>query len=447
MIVDRGSIPWMLHQGSEGQLARPASGRSNQEAAPQSIATLGGEPLALGSFARVVDGVAVIPVYGPLLTRYSWAFWSHEEIARDLRLAAASTLITAVVLDIDSPGGQAAGCGDLAAELRRFSESGRPIVAHGRGMVASAAYWIAAACDRILIASGTVVGSIGAMIRYLDLEPLILAAGAELVEVVSKASPNKVLPPNSDEGQAELQAIVDAAAAEFIAGVATGRGVSDAVVRSQFGGGLVFSPADARQRGMIDGHSTLAEIVAGLAAGGLGSLAEPAPATPETDPEEEYIDMDLSNLTAEELAAARPDLVEQIAQESTATTDQLDAARADGETAGRKAECARQIALGDLAIDGQEDALAAARADTSVTPEAFAMKSVGAAKQAVQAAKGKGGTLEQLTADEKAAADVPAAQRQSAPTSAEAEWQADAKLQGEFPTQEAYAAWKAHQAA
>lgn len=203
------------------------------------------------TFASLVGKVAVIPVWGAILNKRSAFFSSYEEIAADLALAIADPRVKRIVLDIDSPGGMVEGCADCA-ELIAGVSSIKPVSAQVRGSACSAAYWLAAAASPIAATQGSVVGSVGAVIHYVDLEPLLEKMGARVVEVVARQSPAKRLDPDSDDGREELQAIVDDAGERFVNALAVFRDTTPAAVLETYGQGRVFPAAAALTRGMID---------------------------------------------------------------------------------------------------------------------------------------------------------------------------------------------------
>jgi len=432
MLVDRSGRVWAMRGDTHGiteavdlrkqvQSAREAHGEDGV------AAILRGDRLEGSDFARVVDGVAVVPVRGALMRSFSFWFWSYEEIQRDVALALADASVSAVLLEIDSPGGLVAGCDDLAAWLRGMAQGGtKPIEAFVGGAAASAAYYVASAASRIGMGSGSMAGSIGTVIEYVDVEPMFEAAGARIVRVVAEQSPNKRLDPESETGRAELQALVDAGGAEFVAAVAAGRGVSEAEVMERFGQGLVFDAGEAIARGMADTRTTLEEMIAELAGRDPTFGAAPAAAGTEETP------MDWATLTAAALREHRADLVEELTADAAASAEtEIAAARA----AGAEAERERLLALDEVAMPGHENLLAEAKADGKTTAADLALQMVKADK----AAGGK--ALSARAADDDLVA-VPAAQpAQGAATlpddapiedRAKAEWDKNANVRSEF---------------
>jgi signal peptide peptidase SppA len=144
---------------------------------------------------EIVDGVAIVPVRGELVNRGSWldalsGLTSYEQLGADLRAAAADPLVHSIMLDIDSPGGEAAGAMETAAIVRAISAQ-KPVTAFVNSLAASAAYAIAAGASEIVVTPSAMVGSIGVVVLHLDqsarlaeegLKPTLLHAGAFKVD-------------------------------------------------------------------------------------------------------------------------------------------------------------------------------------------------------------------------------------------------------------------------
>lgn len=225
-----------------------------------------GTPLQNARRATVRDGVAVVPVSGPLSqgpSIFSFLFGSsdYETIGRDLRQAMESSEVHAIVLNINSPGGMVAGCGELASLIADFNKA-KPIIAYVDGSACSAAYWIASACERIVADPTAIVGSIGTKCTLIDNSKLQDAIGIKPYEIVSSQSPLKVIDAANSEDRDRVRAILTAQAEVFVAQVAKGRGVSTARVLEDFGKGDVLVGAAALGAGMIDALGTFESVIA-----------------------------------------------------------------------------------------------------------------------------------------------------------------------------------------
>jgi len=134
--------------------------------------------------------IGVLPIQGPIV-KYDMMCGPRgtKSIIRSLRNFKHSSDIGAVVMVIDSGGGEAAATQELAAEIKNF---GKPIIAFVDGMAASAAYWIASAADEIILSQKTdIVGSIGTMINFLDLRGYYEKQGAKFHEIYATLSTSK----------------------------------------------------------------------------------------------------------------------------------------------------------------------------------------------------------------------------------------------------------------
>lgn len=150
---------------------------------------------------------------------------SYEGIGFQLKEAAADPAVRSVILDMHSPGGEAAGAFETAALVRDLAASKRT-VAVVNGMAASAMYAIGSGATEIVTTETGISGSIGVVLlhadfsRQLDREgitPTLIHAGAHKVD-------GNPFEPLSDAVREDLQAEVDAFYASFLATVARGRG-------------------------------------------------------------------------------------------------------------------------------------------------------------------------------------------------------------------------------
>lgn len=299
-----------------------------------------GRPLGNTMSATVRDGIATIPIEGPLfkranlMTEFSGAT-SYEMVARDLTAALEDPSVQGVMLAIDSPGGEVRGTTDLAGIIKAAS---KPVWVHVSGTAASAAYWLATAADKILASDTSILGSIGAQLGYTakDAKP-----GERSVRFVSSVSPLKNADPETDAGARQMQQMVDDLGAVFVATVAENMNVSVDHVLEKFGQGGVMVAQKALDAGMIDGISTFESAFAAL--------------------KKEISSMDYTSLTAAALAENRPDIVAALRAEGVASVTVPDVATACAEAV--TAERARIAAIEALSMPGAEAVIAAAKAD------------------------------------------------------------------------------------
>lgn len=203
--------------------------------------TLGGdaEPNDDEDIQVTPDGVAIVPVFGTLVTRSSYlgavsGLTGYTEIAQDIETAFADPSVRAVLLELDSPGGEVGGLFDLCDKIAALKlQYGKPLWALAHESALSAAYAIASCADKIVLTQTAEVGSIGVVAVHVDesgadeqagLSWNFIYAGARKVD----GNPHEPLP---DRVREEIQADVDGLYAAFVALVAKNRGLQAEAIR------------------------------------------------------------------------------------------------------------------------------------------------------------------------------------------------------------------------
>ena len=215
----------------------------------------GTQRLAGTSRTFLIDGVAVMPITGPIfaranmMTEFSGAT-SISMLAADYQRALTSDEVGAVLFMIDSPGGAVSGIQAFADQVASGAKK-KLTSAFVAGTAASAAYWIASAAGEIAIDRTGIVGSIG-VVAGVPVQVAPDGNGDMWLEIVSTNAPNKRPDPMSEEGLAEIVSTLDALETLFIADVARGRGTTATKVKAEFGAGGVKVGADAVKAGMAD---------------------------------------------------------------------------------------------------------------------------------------------------------------------------------------------------
>jgi signal peptide peptidase SppA len=212
--------------------------------------------------------VAVLPLYGSifpranLMTEMSGAT-SAESFQRAFKSALADPNVSAIVLDVDSPGGAVQGVSELADTI--FSARGqKPVVALANHLAASAAYWIASSADELMVTPSGEVGSIGVFALHEDWSRALDQAGVtpQFISAGKFKTEGNPYEPLGDAARAAIQGRVDEYYEMFTAAVARGRGVKASDVRAGFGEGRVVGAAEALRLGMVDRIGTLDAAVA-----------------------------------------------------------------------------------------------------------------------------------------------------------------------------------------
>lgn len=224
-----------------------------------------------GETAEIRRNVAVIPIYGTIsqrigLLELASGGVSTERIGKQFDAMVADDNVGAIVLDIDSPGGNYAGTPELADKIMA-ARGKKPIVAVANSMAASAAYWIASAADSISVTPSGQIGSIGVLAVHYDQSAANEAEGIKPTYITYGKYKAELNPdsPLSEEARDCLQSSVDEAGRTFVAAVAKHRGLKASEVESGFGQGRMFSAKEAIARKMADREETLETAIIRLA--------------------------------------------------------------------------------------------------------------------------------------------------------------------------------------
>ena len=212
--------------------------------------------------------VAVIPIHGTLVRRTSGieaesGLTSYTGIAAQLDAALASPEVAAILLDIDSPGGESGGVFDLADRIRAASQV-KPVWAVANDMAFSAAYALASAATRVFVARTGGVGSIGVIAMHVDQSVKDAQDGVRYTAVFAGERKNDLNPhePISNEAHAVLKAEVDRVYDLFVETVARHRGLDAGTVRATEAG-LFFGP-DAVATGLANAVGSLDDALTQL---------------------------------------------------------------------------------------------------------------------------------------------------------------------------------------
>jgi signal peptide peptidase SppA len=170
--------------------------------------------------------------------------------------------VSAIILDVASPGGMTDMISELATDIRQ-ARGKKPIVAVANTKAASAAYWIASQADEVVVTPSGSVGSVGAFAAHDDLSGAMEKAGIKTTLVSAGKFKTEANPyePLSDEARAMIQERVDDAYAMFTGDVAKGRRVPVDTVRGGYGEGRMVSAKQAVKLGMADSIGTLQQTV------------------------------------------------------------------------------------------------------------------------------------------------------------------------------------------
>jgi signal peptide peptidase SppA len=216
---------------------------------------------------RRVGSVAVLPLFGTIFPRANMmtdvsGATSAERFGAQFTELVQDPEIGAIVLDVDSPGGQVNGIEELSRQI--YAARGqKPIVAVANHTMASAAYWIGTAADEVVITPSGEVGSIGVFAVHKDMSKALEQDGIK-VSLISQGKykvEGNPYEPLAEEARGAIQIRVSEAYDAFIDSIARNRGVTPDDVRSGFGEGRVVGARQAVALGMADRVGTLEETI------------------------------------------------------------------------------------------------------------------------------------------------------------------------------------------
>lgn len=213
-------------------------------------------------------GVAVIPIHGTLVRRTvgleaESGLTSYAELATQLDAALADPEVAAILLDIDSPGGESGGVFDLADRIRAATRI-KPVWAVANDMAFSAAYALASAASKVFVSRTGGVGSIGVIAMHVDQSERDAQAGLRYTAVFAGERKNDLNPhePISGEAHVHLQAEVSRIYGLFVETVARHRGIEPSTVRDTEAG--LFFGQSAVAIGLADAIGTFDDALAQL---------------------------------------------------------------------------------------------------------------------------------------------------------------------------------------
>ncbi|WP_235047833.1 S49 family peptidase [Pseudogulbenkiania ferrooxidans] len=215
---------------------------------------------------RIVgNGVALIPVMGPMVQRGGWidamcGIASYDRVASLVAAAMADGDVRAVLLEVDSPGGSVAGLFTLVDRLQAWGEQ-KPIWTYANEAAFSAAYAVASATEKIYLPSTAMVGSIGVIAMHVDQSKRDLAQGYSYTPIFAgakKAAGNSHAPLD-DATRADMQREIDRLYGKFADHVAAGRRLDRQAVAATEAG--LLNADDAVAGGFADGIASIEDVI------------------------------------------------------------------------------------------------------------------------------------------------------------------------------------------
>ena len=212
-----------------------------------------------GEWRFGTNKVAIVPLEGEI--------FEAREFVETLHRYADNSMVRAIVIRINSPGGAIAPSQEMYEAIRKTRrESGKPIVASMDSVAASGGYYVAAACDRIVANPGSITGSIGVIMQWMDFQELLAWAKTK-PQTITSGTMKDAGSPYREMTEAErgyFQHIAAELHHQFIAAVAQGRRLSEADV-TRMADGRIFTGEEALSLKLVDQLGNLDDAVTSAA--------------------------------------------------------------------------------------------------------------------------------------------------------------------------------------
>jgi capsid assembly protease len=221
-------------------------------------------------FRLTRQGVGIITVSGVLINRGAFigsysGETSYEGIKHQLARAGADSRVKSLILDLDTPGGEANGGFETAQAVREVAAR-KPVIAIANGMAASAGYALASGASRIIAAPSAISGSIGVALLHLDFSRQLDHEGVTptLIFEGARKMDGHPLAPLTGDAEATLREEVHRYYELFVETVAAGRGRRTPARAARDTEGRVYVGRDAIDARLIDDVGTFEEVLSDL---------------------------------------------------------------------------------------------------------------------------------------------------------------------------------------
>lgn len=205
---------------------------------------------------------AIIPISGPVLKHDNCGDAGSMTRARQIAQADQHDNISAIIFNIDSPGGMVDGTQTFADAIKAAKKPTIAIV--NDGIAASAAYWLASQCDEVYVTRKTdMVGSIGVYLTLVDPTKAYEDKGFKIHEIYAPESTekNKEYKEAKDGNYKPIEAHLSFLAQTFIGAVKEGRGDKLNLAKGDPFKGKMYFADEAQAIGLIDGVKSFDEVI------------------------------------------------------------------------------------------------------------------------------------------------------------------------------------------
>ncbi len=211
--------------------------------------------------------IAVIDVKGTITSdseSFGTSIANSTAIVKLIRAAVKDDSVKAIIIDLDTPGGEVTASDEIYHELKLCE---KPVVAMMNTMAASGGYYVACGADKIVANRNTMTGSIGVIISTVNVSELLEWAKVKPEFYTSGKMKTMLNPakPTTEEEQKVIKALVMNAYEDFAGIVAAARNIPlEKITNGELGDGRVFDGKQALENGLVDelGYFSAAEDAA-----------------------------------------------------------------------------------------------------------------------------------------------------------------------------------------
>ncbi len=187
---------------------------------------------------------------------------SPEDMKQQFKQALEDKDVRAIVLAIDSPGGEVTASDDIYNIIRKARDR-KPVVVSMGAMAASGGYYAALGGSHIIARDTTFTGSIGVIMQTLNYSDLFGKVGLQMVTFKSGKMKDMLSGsrPSTQEERDYVQNLVMQTYAKFVGIVAAERKLPEDTLRNGVADGRVLSGKDALEAKLIDQLGDLDDAV------------------------------------------------------------------------------------------------------------------------------------------------------------------------------------------
>ena len=189
--------------------------------------------------------MAIVEISGPID--------GSEETIRQLKKYQKDESVKAIIVRIDSPGGEVAPTQEVYNQLIKIKQGGTPVVVSLGSVAASGGYYIACAGDTIVANPGTLTGSIGVIIDFLTIEGLMGKVGIqhEVVKSGELKDVGNFSRAMTEKERAMVQAAINDVYNQFVETISESRNMDISEVE-EIADGSIFTGNQALELGLVD---------------------------------------------------------------------------------------------------------------------------------------------------------------------------------------------------